>query len=178
MQTDKETYTITCSGRQAMLLMLAAEMWARISAGQFKEATNPLKDIARTPEQEEKIQDFEDFLRNNSMVLDKSPSSDLAWDMYQVIRHRLTWDRANNPKVRPSVMVDFDEPFHTASEPFLKIERVGSQKADKTAAILNLYKKEEYAKILQEIVGSDSLASLLFATEEQKQEALKKLREH
>ena len=53
----------------------------------------------------------------------------IACDIYQIIRHRLSWDRVGNPEKRDwSTMggVNFDEPHNISDYPFCKIRKIGS----------------------------------------------------
>jgi hypothetical protein len=49
-----------------------------------------------------------------------SDASKTAWDVYQVIRHRLAWEQ--NPKGDP-MSVQFDKLMKTATEPLPWLER-------------------------------------------------------
>jgi len=44
----------------------------------------------------------------------------IAWDLQQVIRHRLAWDR--NPK--GGIQVSFDDPLKSSREPLASIKRI------------------------------------------------------
>ncbi len=49
-----------------------------------------------------------------------------AWDLLQVIRHRLAWDDAGNPPTRPSMQVMYDVPLNSAGEPPAEIQAIAA----------------------------------------------------
>lgn len=63
---------------------------------------------------------------------DVNESARIAWETYQVIRHRLSWERAvaegtipsiNSPRKWPEMFgVNFDEPLKISDEPLAKID--------------------------------------------------------
>jgi hypothetical protein len=71
------------------------------------------------------------FSRSESFGITSEKISDDAramWDIHQVLRHRLSWDRAGNPETRDwdtMMGVNFDEPRRSSHERELpKIETV------------------------------------------------------
>ena len=50
--------------------------------------------------------------------------ADISFDLYQVFRHRLAWDRKINKYVLPHFRgVSFNEPMKFGSEPLVEIKR-------------------------------------------------------
>jgi hypothetical protein len=144
-----KTYTLTITEKQARALMDACELLSRIQGGQIREAFDYLplkKDIDWSVYHE--IQD--ELIRRMPEILEGGidgwsssfgvghpelpESHDIAWDLYQVIRHKLSWERAvddgvieseNSPRKWSEMMgVSFDPPMRFGSEKLAKIERV------------------------------------------------------
>src|SRR5574340_577948 len=102
-------YTLTITAQQAQVLSAACEILARLGIGQYDDALRHLP-------QREGIDwsAWHDDVRTIGQMLSKhmpngidgyrsslginhtkaSEESRAAWDLYQVIRHRLAWDRA------------------------------------------------------------------------------------
>jgi len=124
-------YTITVSERQAEELCNACEILARLNLGQIGDALRELP-LAQPLDHETQ--------RSIEMVLEsffkKGPKKGMpiAWDLHQVIRHRLAWDRAYREGiVKPGerrnwnkmMSVIYDSPLSVGDEPLAKIERAG-----------------------------------------------------
>jgi len=145
--TDKQ-YVLTLTETQAQVLIQALEVMARLGIGQFRDALDllPLKEIFPAGWHE----DMEAIGRILSKYMignvdgyrsslgishaDTSPQAKSAWDMYQVIRHRLAWDRAYSDGIVASpdaprdwskmLGVHYDEPMRMGPEPLATIERL------------------------------------------------------
>ena len=144
-----KTYTLTITEKQARALMDACELLSRIQGGQIREAFDYLplkKDIDWSVYHE--IQD--ELTRRMPEILEDGidgwsssfgvghpelpESHDIAWDLYQVIRHKLSWERAvddgvieseNSPRKWTEMMgVNYDPPMKWSNEPLAKMERV------------------------------------------------------
>ena len=147
MMTDKQ-YTLTVTETQAQVLIQALEVMARLGIGQFRDALDmlPLKEH-RPPGWNADVDAIGRILSKymiggvegyrSSLGISNEATSPLAksaWDMYQVIRHRLSWDRAVEDGTIASVDaprdwskmfgVHYDSPMRTGPEPLAKIERV------------------------------------------------------
>lgn len=145
--TDKQ-YTLTVTETQAQVLIQALEVMARLGIGQFRDALDllPMQEF-RPPGWHEDMEAIGRILSKHTIGgveghrislgishADTSPQAKSAWDMYQVIRHRLSWDRAvwdgtidspDAPRDWSKMLgVHYDEPMRTGPEPLAKIERV------------------------------------------------------
>jgi hypothetical protein len=131
-------YTLHLTERQARVIVDALDLFSRIGMGQLKEVAyvlrqNPLP--SSDPDLEARttlLSEIRDKLDTLSRYWMKGPGfygitsksiSDrfrIAFDIQQVIRHRLAWDR--NPQ--GDITVDFDNPTKTSEEDLPKIETV------------------------------------------------------
>jgi|SRR5665213_4026442 len=121
-----KTYQITVTEEQAEILSRACELIARcnmpMSTPRGLRSTQIAEDLVRRVEYPDGGMDK---LREAfSYVIDfyKVNHND-AFDMYQVIRHRLAYDRLK-PGEKPGVTVDYQEPFRMGAQPLAKIECV------------------------------------------------------
>ena len=141
-------YTLTLTEKQAETLMIASEVLARLGIGQFRDALEwlPTRDTCREGWHDDMtaigrmlsrymigvVDGYQTSLgiRND----DVRPAPKIAWDLYQVIRHRLSWDKAvadgvidspDSPRNWPVMLgVHYDEPMETSAEPLAEIRRV------------------------------------------------------
>jgi len=131
-------YKITVTERQADIIIDALDLWSRMHMGQWNEILMFAKNHDCRFEAEKLI----DVLRFIcGMLPGRSPSgyygihskeiSDsarVAWDLQQVIRHRLSWDR--DPE--GGWTVNFDTPMQSCEEePLARIEKM--EKAEQEA---------------------------------------------
>jgi hypothetical protein len=141
-----KTYTLTVTQQQAAVLQVACEFLARIQCGQVRQVFDHLplrKDLDYgilhdiednlTERMPEILVNGIDGWRSSLGVGNKNlpPSSDIAWDLYCVIRHRLSWDKAiekgivdsvDSPRKTPEMMgVSYDSPMKWGSEPLATI---------------------------------------------------------
>lgn len=127
------TYTITVTERQAAELQEACELLARIKIGQIDHAIERLpgyhgqRDWERVHATRHEIQRLANSLMPEAT---KRREDGVAWDLYQVIRHRLAWDRAvdagtihsGEPRKWPEMMgVSYDEPMAMSGIPLATI---------------------------------------------------------
>lgn len=132
-----QRYLIEVTAEQARVFQDAAELMARLSSGQlnFLRENLPIKD---NPDCSALHDDLDQVERILSRHLDRSSghrmreSSQIAWDLYQVVRHRLAWDQAKeegllNPDgsrnwhISAMMGVRYDEPMRTGSQPLAKV---------------------------------------------------------
>lgn len=141
-------YSLKINQQQAQTLRLACEVLARLGMGQFHQA------LENMPIDWKKAysQDWNDDLMAIGKILSKhtvsnvdgwgkslginnaSETSKIAWDLYQVIRHRISWDRAieegiveneNSPRDwSKMMMVSYDEPFKCSEDSLALIEKL------------------------------------------------------
>ena len=122
-------YTLTLTARQAAEISSACEIVARLQMGQADMALRELP--GGQPKDYDALREIQQMIER--LVPAKIESGDsIAWDLYQVIRHRLSWDReierGNIERGEPrnwSIMmgVSFDEPMKMGSEPLAVIVR-------------------------------------------------------
>jgi hypothetical protein len=134
-------YKLTVSEQQAAIIANALDLFSRIGLGQFEEIMRVYDRNHVVPlEAREQARNFLKAAKievghtsNGSFGIHSPKVSDdfrAAYDLLQVIRHRLAWDR--NPEGnRPQV--DFDPPSPTSALPLAQISQVGN-KADEADA--------------------------------------------
>ena len=137
-------YTLTITREQASTLQTACEVLARLGIGQFRDALDHL------PMAEFRPSGWHDDMDAIGAILRKHTISHVdgwrsslgiggdrtsavakdAWDLYQVIRHRLSWDAAiargdiqpGQPRDWGKMMgVSYDHPMQTGAEPLAQI---------------------------------------------------------
>lgn len=139
------TYTLTLTEDQAQTLAFACEVLARLGMGQYKDALDhlPMRDNIDWSAWHDDMRAIGmilskhmpmgiDGYRSNLGIHKASSESRLAWDLYQVIRHRLAWDRAvargvTDGKTRnwnEMLGVNYDESCKTSEETLAKMEAV------------------------------------------------------
>ena len=126
------TYTLHLNTAQAATISKACEVLARLGIGQFRDALEclPLKEFAPNGWHED-MEGIAHILKKHTTIMHgvgayhsigshkTDERSKIAWDVYQVVRHRLAWD-ANPEGDRMSVM--FDQPMKTSKEPLAFME--------------------------------------------------------
>ena len=132
-----EQYTLTLSAQQAAVLQEALEVYARLGMGQVDDALRCLPAPATVDicERAEVIREVERQLAPvmrgpDGRLPPTSQPSKSAWDLFQVVRHRIAWDHAyargvlkpGEPR-RWSEMFgcQYDEPLPSSGEPLARI---------------------------------------------------------
>ena len=127
-------YQLTITRAQAEVLRDACELLARCRLGQIADACQQVLDEhGQAVVPYDLAQDCEAAIKaevglapNQSWGVGKHPAADLPWDLYQVLRHRLAWDRAlAEGHVRPGqarrwpemMSVCYDEPLFLTHAP-------------------------------------------------------------
>ena len=115
-------YTLTLTSRQAAEISSACEIVARLQMGQVDMALRELP--GEQPKDYDALREIQEMIER--LVPAKIERGDsIAWDLYQVIRHRLSWDRAyesgqieKGERRNWSIMmgVNFDEPLKMGDE--------------------------------------------------------------
>ncbi|MFG3398704.1 hypothetical protein ACQKEK_02290 [Pseudomonas sp. NPDC077408] len=128
------TYTLTLTEQQAGELQEACELLARIKIGQINHAIERLpgyhdqRDWDRVHATRHEIQRLATSLMPE---MTRRRDDGIAWDLYQVIRHRLAWDRAldagtiqpGEQRKWPEMMgVSYDEPLAMSGLPLATIK--------------------------------------------------------
>lgn len=151
-------YTLHLTEKQTAEISRACEILARLRMGQIDMALRELPlDKPMGYEQERYISNYLRSLYQQ----DGRQLHQVSWDLHQVIRHRLAWDRAYaegtvKPGERrkwPEMMgVMYDEPLRVSDEPLALIhisdhEKLQAENAQLRAAIrrlCNMYEVDDY----------------------------------
>ena len=142
-------YTLTITEKQARALMDACELLSRIQGGQVREVFDKLplrKDMdwgVYHEIQDELTKRMPEILKDGIDGWSSSfgvghpelpETHDIAWDLYQVLRHQLSWDYAiergwvedlNSPRDWSNMIgCSWDTPMRWGNCPLAKMERV------------------------------------------------------
>lgn len=130
--SDK-TYTMHINAAQAQVISTACEVLARLGMGQFRDALEHLPLIDKFPPGwHEDMDAIAHILKKHTTDMvgvggyhsigghKTSEESKTAWDLYQVVRHRLAWDA--NPVGNP-MRVDLHNPRKTGPHPLAFLEK-------------------------------------------------------
>ena len=124
------TYTLTVTDKQALVIMDAVELLARVHMGQMESVVSEVA----SPTQAADARDCADALKL-AIYPELSPTAyygivspelrkeaRIAWDIFQVVRQRLALD-ALEPGERPNrMLVIYDDPLHASKEPLARME--------------------------------------------------------
>lgn len=124
-------YQLSLTEKQAQVIINALDLYSRIGMGQLEEIAHILRSSPNA--NPDKILAVEALAREaadcwmghvggyNGISSDKVHDVfRIAWDLQQVIRYRLAWDR--HPE--GGIQVVFDEPLKSSKEPFAVIKKV------------------------------------------------------
>lgn len=119
-------YILELSEEQLIALKEACEVSARIGMYQLHDICRLLPQKTEEEKQSHKeIYDrlWEMYLQytRNMRNYKKPEITNILWDLYQVIRHRISWDK--HPEGNTYHIVDFDTPMRTASCDLAKITK-------------------------------------------------------
>lgn len=115
-------YVLEITEEQAVAISNACEVAARIGMYQLHDICRFLPHSGLGKEKEIYDLLWEMYIRyTNSMENYKKPEqTNVLWDLYQVIRHRISWD--NNPT--GGMTVNFDRPLKTSRSDFASIKKI------------------------------------------------------
>ena len=139
-------YTISLTDAQAQVLSTACEILARLGIGQYDDALRhlPQRDGIDWGAWHDDMRTIGEMLSRHmvngidgyrsSLGINHAKTSDesqVAWDMYQVIRHRLAWDRAIAAGITDGTVRDwsqmmgvhYDKPMKSSAEPLAQINK-------------------------------------------------------
>uniref|UniRef100_A0A6M3ISR5 Uncharacterized protein n=1 Tax=viral metagenome TaxID=1070528 RepID=A0A6M3ISR5_9ZZZZ len=126
-------YKLEITEKQAKIITQSLNLFSRIGMGQLEEIINHPQWIFTVDNQYDRdiIKNSINTLKKHLCNLDSYSSfgiyqeevddiNRVAWDLQQVIRHKLAWDR--NPK--GGITVDFGVPMKSSKEDLAKIEEI------------------------------------------------------
>ncbi len=128
-------YQLWITEKQAQVLVNALDLYSRIGMGQFSEITHVLRmnALGNPSGQADALAKVDELTRKASSYwmggsgdyygIASEKINDIfrvAWDLQQVIRYRLAWDR----KPEGGIQVHFDEPWKSSAEPFAVIKKI------------------------------------------------------
>lgn len=133
-------YEIRVTKEQACTLQKCLEFYARILMGQFDEIKYGVMDspvYEKMPQHD--IDAFSDALKDLQKLFtgatntyygiagDMSPKdAKIAWDLYQVVRHRIAWDE--HPEgYKEFYSVSFSDPSPVSQEPLAEMKKVDKE---------------------------------------------------
>ena len=112
-------YRIEVTEKQAEVISRACEFWARIRMGQFNDLyMSCFLDRPRTEQIDYAIRALETAIPRSNK---RDEWVELLFDIHQVIRHRLAWDR---DPAGERWNVHYGEPLIHSVEPAVKIEGI------------------------------------------------------
>ena len=136
--SNKSKYVLNLNGHQAEVLVRALDLYSRIGIAQFEEILDvydrhnkrSLTPVAQTMaarralvEAKMSMTGYGPNAGHSIMSPDVNDEFRVAYDIQQVVRHRLAW--ARDP--RGSLRVDFDTPHQTSTEPLPGVQSNTSQ---------------------------------------------------
>jgi len=130
---DDTRYSLELNGKQAACIRQALDLYGRILCGQVKTVREPF--LGKDYDYEKvdallaglKTELFPELQTNASYGIfnqDADERAKVSWDILQVIRNRLAWDRACNPSKRNwkgMMGVSYDDPLLSSKEPICKM---------------------------------------------------------
>lgn len=154
---SEPVYNLQITRKQAEVLQEATELLSRLQSGQIRVAFDHLplrKDLDwgayweildNLTEQMPLIlkQGIDGYRSSFGVGSRELPeSSDIAWDLHCVLRHRLSWDRAIEQGIVPDdekesrnwskmLGVSYDEPMNWGSEPLARVSKLTTEDSSK-----------------------------------------------
>lgn len=114
-------YNLILTDQQAEIVKEALELYFRVAFGQLEEVRHHIgHGVWNYPEFCNKIEAAKEMLGRIRIQGYIPKQYKIAWDIMQVIRHRISWDR--NPE--GGLFVNFDVPMNTSGVPLATIERI------------------------------------------------------
>jgi hypothetical protein len=135
-------YNLTLNADQARVIQMALELYSRVGAGQLGFLMEHPEIQKRTRAARLSVTELQVAIDGikGAIYADMAPgqyygihSRELlddtrsAWDLQQVIRHRMAWDQAGNPEKRDfntMFQVFFDDPMAASKQPLARIAKV------------------------------------------------------
>ena len=138
MDVNDKLYTVTLTGHQLGLISNACDAIARAGTGQFRDSLEhmPTKEVCPNGYREA-MDDIGKILspfmihgvdgwRSSLGIMseDVKPRYRELFDIVQVARNRLAWDKIKGIEGVSTFGVSFDEPWSTSDLPLIKISKV------------------------------------------------------
>lgn len=137
-----QKYKLTLTKKQADVISRCTEFFARVQLGQVEDLRHQLLDnkhvLGLSDTTKQKIKSLLNEIHtlitgsaNESLSihsLDISEDAQTAWDIYQVIRHVLAWERCPEG----GIQVSFHEPRQTSKEPLTTLVNTGVEKEERS----------------------------------------------
>lgn len=135
---DNKLYTVTLTGHQLSLISNACDAISRAGIGQFRDSLNhiPTKEVCPNGFHEA-LDDIGKILAPfmlyevdgwrsslGIMMSEVKPRYRELFDIHQVIRHQLSWDRVEGVDGASTLGVSFDNPFQAADLPLINISKI------------------------------------------------------
>ena len=145
----QKNYNLQVTEKQLQVISTACELLSRIQGGQVRDVFDHLplrKDMdwgVYHENQDELTKRMPGILKDGIDGWSSSfgvgnqelpESQAISWDLYEVIRHKISWERAvekgiveseDSPRKFMEMMgVSYDKPFNWSAEPLAKIERI------------------------------------------------------
>lgn len=142
---NEKLYTIKLNKSQLETLVSATEVFCRLGIGQFVFALDWLPFVKGNHISHDDqlyfserlaplmVHQIDGYRSSLGIYGEETPEfAKIAWDLYQVFRHRLAWERAvekgivdsiNATRKWPEMIgIDYDEPLHASKEPLASIK--------------------------------------------------------
>lgn len=141
-------YKLTLTEEQMKILSVATDVFARLGIGQFQCALEylPIKNGLLNETWHKDMEQIRDIISKytidhvdgyrSSLGIHSKKVKDIfknSYDLHQVIRHKLSWDRAiteglakfeDDQQVKGNYTVDYDRPFQTSKQPLARVESI------------------------------------------------------
>lgn len=132
MTKDDPKYVLEATREQMVVIKKALDLFSRIHMGQLCEAQYfGRKRTAQEQEYLRKVLDAAKVIHtgmesNAYFGIHQREIPDearVAWDIQQVIRHKLAWDSESGDNIKTWKNVDYNEPMRSSPEPLPTIEK-------------------------------------------------------
>lgn len=130
-----QKYVLTLDEEQANVLSMACELLSRIHMGQLKSVADCFMamDCCRWTEIRDKLEEIEPLITGRKNCFFGIHSKEIpnrariAWDLYQVLRHRVSHDRADREGIPNDfshrMTVNYDEPMVSSGKPLSEMKK-------------------------------------------------------
>lgn len=119
-----KTYQLTVTESQAKMIQDGLELLSRLKMGQIHAV------LYHLPQHDDCCpHELQHALEYAYRPFKPNEFADTwnEWDLYTLIRHRLSWDNKPDNMANPEMFRNYDEPTHYGTEPLAKIVRVDDE---------------------------------------------------